>query len=150
MWRTPNGCTSSADRCRYQGMATWTHKRLAAWQEAMTLAEMVYRLTATFPPIERYGLTAQLRRAAVSIPSNIAEGSGRNTSREFMQFLGIACGSHAELETQLDLADRLGFIPAGAEAMNQLGLVGRLVNGLRKSIRRRGEAVPRGSQGSSP
>jgi four helix bundle protein len=73
----------------------------------------------------------------VSVPSNIAEGSGRNSFRELLQFLGIACGSLAELETQIGLAVTLGYLPANAEAVDQTSLVGKLVNGLRKSIRSR-------------
>ena len=80
-----------------------THRDLVAWQEAMNLVEVVYRKTDRFPAREIYGLTAQIRRAAISVPSNIAEGAGRNSSREFFQYLGIATGSLAELETQLDL-----------------------------------------------
>jgi len=80
------------------------HRKLVAWQEAMKLVEMVYRETACFPKEEIYGLVSQIRRAAVSVPSNIAEGAGRNYSKELLQFIGIASGSLAELETQLELA----------------------------------------------
>lgn len=100
----------------------------------MTLVERVYRQTPTFPTNEAYGLTSQIRRAAVSIPSNIAEGSARNSTRELLQFLGIACGSLAELETQLELAVRLGYLPAKAEVIDQVSRVGMLVRLLRKSI----------------
>jgi len=103
----------------------------------MKLAEMVYRDTESFPKMERHGLAAQLRRAAVSIPSNIAEGSGRNSSRELFQFLGFTCGSLAELETQLELATRLGYLEASNQVANQANFVGKLVNGLRKSIKKR-------------
>lgn len=118
-------------------MGTWTHRDLAAWQEAMKLAELVYRDTARFPNAELYGLAAQMRRAAVSIPSNIAEGSGRNSSRELVQYLGVTCGSLAELETQLELSIRLGYLEALTETVNQTHLVGKLVNGLRKAMRLR-------------
>ena len=111
-----------------------THRDLAAWREAMTLAESVYRQTAGFPREEVYGLTSQVRRAAVSIPSNIAEGAGRNSSRELLQFLGIACGSVAELDTQLELAVRLGYLNAEANVITQTHRVGMLVRLLRKSI----------------
>ena len=80
-----------------------THRDLAAWQEAMRLVETVYRESADFPKQETFGLTSQIRRAAISIPSNLAEGAARNSPREWLQFLGIACGSLAELETQLEL-----------------------------------------------
>jgi four helix bundle protein len=84
-------------------------KALKVWQLGVQLATEVYALTAEFPDAERYGLTAQMRRAAVSVPSNIAEGAGRNTDKSFQQFISIALGSLNELETQLEIADRLGL-----------------------------------------
>jgi four helix bundle protein len=114
-----------------------THRDLAAWREAMTLVESVYRHTSSFPREDLYGLTAQMRRAAVSIPSNIAEGAGRNSSRELLQFLGITCGSLAELDTQLELAVRLGYMSTEAEVIEQTLRVGMLVRLLRKSIQKR-------------
>ncbi|MGF1565201.1 MAG: four helix bundle protein [Flavobacteriales bacterium] len=84
-------------------------KALKVWQLGVQLATDVYALTAEFPDAERYGLTAQMRRAAVSVPSNIAEGAGRNTDKSFQQFISIALGSLNELETQLVIADRLGL-----------------------------------------
>lgn len=86
-----------------------THEDLDVWRVAMELAEHCYRLTAQFPQSELYGLTSQLRRAAVSIPSNIAEGFGRDQRGSFVQFLRIAQGSCREMETQLKLAIRLGL-----------------------------------------
>lgn len=83
---------------------------LRVWQEAMTLAEDIYRVTRAFPKEELYGLVSQMRRAAVSIPSNVAEGQGRKTRGEFVQFLGHARGSLAELGTQIALAGRLSFL----------------------------------------
>jgi len=80
-----------------------------AWQKAMELTAQVYRLTQSFPPEERFGLTNQLRRASVSIPSNIAEGKGRASSGEFIQFVGHARGSTLEVQTQLEIAVMLGF-----------------------------------------
>ena len=100
----------------------------------MLLVELVYRATASFPREEMFGLTAQLRRAAVSVPSNIAEGAGRNSSREFSQFLGITCGSLAEVETQLELAVRLGFLDERCDVLGQIKRVGRLVRLLRQSL----------------
>ena len=79
-------------------------RQLDVWAEAMNLARAVYRLTATFPSEERFGLTAQLRRAAVSVPSNIAEGSVRRSRKQFCHYLEIALGSLAEIETQLEIA----------------------------------------------
>ena len=114
-----------------------THRDLFAWQEAMKLVEVVYRDTASFPKEEIYGLANQIRRAAVSVPSNIAEGAARNSSREFVQFLGITCGSLAELETQLELAIRLRFMRTNADALSQADRVDRLVRALRKSLKNR-------------
>jgi four helix bundle protein len=84
-------------------------RELVVWQKAMQLTVHVYELTKTFPREELYGLTSQMRRAAVSLPSNIAEGHGRLNSREFRQFLGIARASNCELQTQLELARRLDY-----------------------------------------
>ena len=86
------------------------HKDLHVWQKAMDLVERVYLLTKKFPDEEKYGLISQIRRAAVSVPSNIAEGAGRNGTREFTQFLYIALGSLSELETQIDIASRLNYV----------------------------------------
>jgi len=86
------------------------HKNLRAWQLGMEIVERLYALTGNFPSEEKYGLTSQIRRCGVSIPSNIAEGAGRNTKKEFVNFLHIAQGSLSELDTQLELAKRLGFI----------------------------------------
>ena len=119
------------------------HRDLLAWQEAMALAEMVYRATTAFPRQEAYGLVSQLRRAAVSIPSNIAEGAARNSSRELLQFLGITCGSLAELDTQLALAVRLGYLDPDANVIPQARRVSLLVSTLRKSIKERAAAVAR-------
>jgi four helix bundle protein len=90
--------------------AVHNFRELHIWQQAMDLAELVYRLCARLPGDERYGLIAQLKRAAVSIPSNIAEGAGRNSNNEFKHFLAIALGSLFEVETQLLLARRLDLI----------------------------------------
>jgi four helix bundle protein len=86
-----------------------SHRSSVAWQKGMELAKAVYKVTQGFPADERFGLTNQLRRAAVSIPSNIAEGKGRVTTGELIQFLGIARGSTLEVQTQLELASMLGF-----------------------------------------
>ena len=113
-----------------------THRDLRAWQEAMNLAERVYRVTEGFPDAERFGLSQQMRRASVSVISNIAEGAARNSSREFAQFLGVARGSLAELESQLELAVRLSFV----KDPNQVGALcatcGRMLTALLLSIRR--------------
>src|SRR5262245_45430705 len=114
-----------------------SHRKLMAWQEALKLVELVYRETAKFPRDEVFGLTAQLRRGAVSIPANIAEGAARNSLKELIQFLGVASGSKAEVDTHLEVAVRLGFIPASSELFGQLNKVGRLLTGLRRSLKRR-------------
>ncbi|QEM13288.1 four helix bundle protein [Mucilaginibacter rubeus] len=85
-------------------------KELKIWQKAIDLAVLVYKATANYPPDERFGLTSQIRRAAVSIPSNIAEGAGRNSNKEFSRFLGIANGSSYELQTQLVISNKLGLL----------------------------------------
>jgi len=85
-------------------------KELKVWQKGIELVALVYTVTTTFPEEEKYGLSAQMRRAAVSIPSNIAEGHLRKTAKDFKQFLSIARGSCAELETQIIIAHKLGFI----------------------------------------
>ena len=91
-------------------MQIQTYKDLIVWQKAMDLAETVHRLSQSFPREELYGLTSQLRRAVVSVPSNIAEGQARQSTAEFKNFLSIAQGSLAEVETQLLLAIRFGYM----------------------------------------
>lgn len=105
----------------------------------MELVAAVYRNTGGFPASERFGLTNQLRRCAVSIPSNVAEGQGRLTSNEFHHFLGIARGSLMELETQLLIARNLGYLrdPNLNLLFDLASEVGRLLNGLMNSLRRR-------------
>lgn len=87
-----------------------SHKDLKVWQESLTLVEDVYTKTKSFPKDELFGLTSQIKRAVVSIPSNIAEGAGRKGPREFKRFLYIAMGSASELDTQIEIAVRLGFV----------------------------------------
>ena len=108
------------------------HEQLDAWKVAMQLVKSVYQLTAVFPAEERYGLAQQMRRAAVSIPSNIAEGAGRNGVKEYVQFIGIARGSLAELETQLQIAVMLGFTSDDHEAFKFSDHAGKLLTGLYK------------------
>jgi len=85
------------------------HENLRVWQEAMTLVEAVYAFSGHFPAAERFGLTSQFRRAAVSVPSNIAEGAARRSTPEYLRFLSVARGSLAELDTQYQIAIRLGY-----------------------------------------
>jgi four helix bundle protein len=114
-----------------------SHKKLVVWQEAVQLVEIIYRDTRAFPSDETFGLRMQLRRSAVSIPSNIAEGAARMTTGELLQFLGIARGSLAELETQLELAGRLGFLEQAQNAFNQVDRVGKLLSALIRSLQRK-------------
>jgi four helix bundle protein len=87
-----------------------THKDLDVWKDGIELVKLIYNLTSSFPKEEMYGLTSQIRRSVVSIPSNIAEGAARKNKKEFVQFLYIALGSIAELETQLIISKELGYI----------------------------------------
>src|SRR5436309_1291074 len=109
---------------------------LIAWQKAMDYVIMVYRLTAKFPREELYALTSQLRRSAVSVPSNIAEGHGRQSMREFLNFLSVAYGSLNESQTQVLIAERLEYCDAqqATELFNASCEVGRLINGLMNSL----------------
>lgn len=120
-------------------MAGQNYRDLTVWQRGMELAEEVYRATGAFPRDERFGLTSQMRRAAVAVPSNIAEGQGRGTPRDFVRFLQIAHGSVREVETQVLLAERLQFLESGqAEGLlARAAGVGRLLNGLINSLHQR-------------
>lgn len=117
-------------------MGTRNYRDLLAWQKAMDLVESVYHVTQAFPREEVYGLTSQLRRAAISIASNIAEGQGRRSSRDFLRFLSIAYGSLREVETQILIAERLRYINASQRTtvIDQSSEVGRLVNGLMRTV----------------
>jgi four helix bundle protein len=112
------------------------YRDLKVWQLAMTLAEVVYRHCANFPRHETYGLASQLQRAAISIPSNIAEGQARSSSKEFGHFLSIALGSLAELETQVILAQRLAYLSnEDAELiLLQAEEIAKMLKGLQKSL----------------
>ena len=113
-----------------------THKDLNVWKKAMDLAAQVYSLTAKFPKEELYGLTSQIRRSAVSIPSNIAEGAARLSRKEFIQFLHIASGSVAELETQLLLAIQIGLL-SGDHIISHVEEVRKLLLGLLRSLKKK-------------
>jgi four helix bundle protein len=112
------------------------YRDLVAWQRAMDLVAEVYRVTQSFPKDEVYALTAQMRRAAVSVPSNIAEGQGRGNPKELVHFSRIAHGSLCELETQLLIAERLSYMAPDKTGalLRQTIEVGRLLNGLIKSL----------------
>lgn len=113
------------------------HKNLDVWREAMKAAQTVYRLTNIFPAEEKFGLVSQMRRAAVSIPCNIAEGAARQGKKEFRNFLHIAQGSLSELDTQLELSGLLGFLDKEVlnEITNQLLRIDKMLTGLIRSLK---------------
>jgi four helix bundle protein len=109
------------------------HRDLIAWQKGMQLVKEIYRVTRDFPRDETYGLSGQLRRAAISVPSNLAEGHGRNSRREFHQFVGHARGSLLEVETQIEIARDLGYVsaPVARNLLAKTDELGRVLTGLR-------------------
>jgi four helix bundle protein len=115
-----------------------SHRDLIAWQKAMALVTTIYRATDAFPSREMYGLTRQIREAAVSVPSNIAEGKGRQTKRDYLQFLYRARGSLLEAETQLEVSRNLGYLdePKFLAVFEQAAEAGRILNGLIANVRR--------------
>jgi four helix bundle protein len=114
------------------------HHGLLVWQEAMELVQDIYTATACFPKEEVYALTSQMRRAAVSVPSNIAEGAARTGQKEFLQFLSIARGSLSELETQILISDKLGYLSVKKILLERVdkvfGLLGGLISSLKKEV----------------
>ncbi|MBX7173547.1 MAG: four helix bundle protein [Pyrinomonadaceae bacterium] len=120
-------------------MAVQNYRQLVVWQKAMELVKYVYELTKKFPREELYGLTLQIRKAVVSIPSNIAEGQGRNSTKEFIRHLFIAYGSLMETETQGLVAEMQSYITAEETVvlMNKTAEVGRLINGLINSLEKK-------------
>jgi four helix bundle protein len=116
-----------------------SYRDLVAWQKSKDLATMIYRETRSFPTPELYGLVSQLRRAAVSVPSNIAEGQGRLTKGEFRHFLGIARGSVLELQTQLEISYELGYLAKERhkKLIQASDEVLRIINALSSSLRDR-------------
>ena len=114
-----------------------THKDLEVWKQSIDLVSTVYRISKTFPHEERYGLANQMRRAAVSIPSNIAEGAGRGSRKEFSQFLHIALGSLSEVETQIIIAKRLGYLDDSGDIEEQIQTVRKLILCLVRYLRAR-------------
>ena len=123
---------------RALSVSSRNYQDLIAWQRAMQLVEAVYRLTNSMPVEERFGLTSQMRRAAVAIPANIAEGQGRRTCGAFRNHLSIAHGSIRELETHVMLAGRLGYMSEDSVegTLRDASEVGRLVTGLANSLDR--------------
>ncbi|MBN1489630.1 MAG: four helix bundle protein [Phycisphaerae bacterium] len=109
---------------------------LMVWQKAMRLVTEVYRLSQVFPPDERFGLTSQLRRCAVSVPSNIAEGYARNSSGDYVRFLRVAAGSLYEMETQIEVAKNLGYLDAVRfeATVGSTGEIGRMLGSLIRKV----------------
>ena len=114
------------------------HKRLEVWKKAIDLTVDVYKHSEKFPKTEIYGLTSQIRRAAVSIPSNVAEGAARQTRKEFINYLHIAQGSLSELDTQLLIANRLKYIPGTTykEVESEIETISKMITGLIKSLKK--------------
>jgi four helix bundle protein len=129
------GASYAGSRC----MKIESFRDLTVWQRSMRLAEDIYAITANLPSEERFGLSIQLRKASVSIPSNIAEGSGYGTSRRYIHHLRIAAGSEAELQTQLELSQRLKYGDPSQirRALDDASEVGRMIKGLIRSLERR-------------
>jgi four helix bundle protein len=113
------------------------HHDLKAWQVGIDLVKEVYAVTSGFPKEEIYCLTSQMRRAAISIPSNIAEGAARSGSREFVHYLMVARGSLSELETQIHISCQLGYMPDGSAVVSKIEELFRIMAGLIESLKRR-------------
>ena len=112
-----------------------SYRDLLVWQRAMDFAEHVYAVQKTFPAEERFGLCDQLRRAVVSIPSNIAEGRGRDSAKDFAHFLMIARGSLNEVATQLELAVRLGYMTSGGGLYREAQAIRKMLNAMIRRLR---------------
>lgn len=114
-----------------------SYKDLIVWQKSVAFVSVLYRATANFPAAEQYGLTSQIRRAGVSIPANIAEGSGRGTRKDYAHFIHISCGSVSEVETLLHIAHNLEYIDAVhyRELASQLEEIARMLRVLRRKLR---------------
>ena len=127
------------------------YRDLLVWQDSMDLVVAIYRITATFPKDERYSLVNQLRRAAVSVPSNIAEGHGRSRTGDYLRHLSVAVGSLSEVETQVQIARRLEYIAEDHQnrLLDSSNAIAKMLGGLIRSLRRRLESRA-GSQRISP
>ncbi|HTL81953.1 MAG TPA: four helix bundle protein [Bacteroidia bacterium] len=112
------------------------YKNLAIWKESIDLTIEIYKASSPFPPEEKFGLTHQVRKAAVSVASNIAEGSGRNTNKDFANFLGMSIGSSCEVITQLIIAEKLGYIDPGVskEIIDKMESIQHRTTSLQKSL----------------
>jgi len=131
---------------RAKKMSKSGYKDLVAWQKGMKLVAMIYDITDRFPQNEMYGLTSQLRRAAVSVPSNIAEGKAHYSNRDFVRFLRHSRGSLAEIETQVLIAEQRNYVNSEtiAQLTQMLDELGRILSGLINSLRDRGDAQDSG------
>ena len=111
------------------------HHRLDVWKRSIEFAEKIYKLASSFPKLEEYGLGSQLKRAAISVPSNIAEGAARQSRREFVQFLYIAAGSASEIDTHIELASRVGYVSEEIKANldAELEIISKMISSLIKS-----------------
>jgi len=118
------------------------HEKLEVWETAVELVVTIYKQTESFPKEEKFGLTSQIRRAAVSVPANIAEGAGRQSQREFAHFLSTAQGSASELATELLIAQRLGYLDLEAYSglKARLDSIGRMIVGLSRHVKTKLEA----------
>lgn len=114
-----------------------THRDLIVWQKSIDLVVLVYDLCKELPSDEKFGIISQVKRSAVSVPSNIAEGAGRGTDKEFSRFLDIASGSLSELETQLIIISRLGFYETGKIVDNEIKEIRKMLFGLKRSLKDR-------------
>ena len=114
-----------------------SYKDLLVWQQSVDLTVNIYTLTSSFPKSELFGLASQIQRAAVSVPSNIAEGHARDSTKEYLRFISIALGSLAEVETQLVIANKLQFLnnEKTGELLDKTGEIGRMLRGLQKSLK---------------
>lgn len=116
-----------------------SYRDLEVWKKSIDLVELIYWVSKNFPPEERFGLTSQVRRAAVSVPSNIAEGAAQTGTGEFLQSLSVASGSLAELETQVIIANRLEMLPQAEKQalLAQADEIGKMLGGLKRSLESR-------------
>ena len=114
-----------------------THKDLEVYKLSLNLVEDIYKLTKDFPASENFGLTSQLRRAAVSLPSNIAEGSSIGSTKDFIRFLNIASGSLAEIETQLVIAERIGYITFDNTLQNNISTIRKMLYRLKQALNKK-------------
>ncbi len=112
------------------------YKELEVWKKGISLVLNIYETAKNFPKDERYALTDQIKRAAVSIPSNIAEGATRNSTKEFVQFLYIALGSASELETQIIIAEKLGYIKDKETVLSDITIIRKMLNALITSLKK--------------